>query len=231
VAKQNDTQTKEQKTFLKLIQNEVRFGIAFGLSYYQPMKLKQIAKFIERSDPTTLHHIKQMAKEDLIQIDTTQIVGKYYKLSDWGKKLIEEMEIGGSKEEETTAIPEKAITKEDFAIQAQVMRTVGIVVKNIINHTASYTETVMAAKLDEPEEKDENQRVRIILENVKVRTNEQASRLLELSTQYIDQLTELKKECSETQEGELDVDYFNLILSVPISVMHPRKIDEASKKK
>jgi len=231
VEKQNDKQTKEQKTFLKLIQNEVRFGIAFGLSYYQPMKLKQIAKFIERSDPTTLHHIKQMAKEDLIQIDTTQIVGKYYKLSDWGKKLIEEMEIGGSKEEETTAIPEKAITKEDFAIQAQVMRTVGIVVKNIINHTASYTETVMAAKLDEPEEKDENQRVRIILENVKVRTNEQASRLLELSTQYIDQLTELKKECSETQEGELDVDYFNLILSVPISVMHPRKIDEASKKK
>ncbi|MCG3218045.1 MAG: winged helix-turn-helix transcriptional regulator, partial [Candidatus Heimdallarchaeota archaeon] len=124
---QTDKLTKEQATFLNLIQNEVRFGIVLGLHFYQPMKLKQIAKFIERSDPTTLHHIKQMAKEDLIQLDTSEIVGKYYKLSDWGKKLVEEMQIGGSQDDDSTVIPEETTTKKDFEVQAKVMRTIGIV--------------------------------------------------------------------------------------------------------
>jgi hypothetical protein len=229
---QSSTFTKEQTLFLQLIQNDIQFGIAIALYIYESLKLKQISKFIDRTDPTTLHHIKQMAESDIITIDDSKIVGKYYVLSELGRKIMNEIKLGGAdQEDEKSIIPEPANSEDDLKVQANVIRTIGMFSKNLIYHSAHYAETVMVDRLNltQDEKKKEGFSFRISLEDLKIKTLDQAEKLHKLHNEYWNGLEKLKAECDSSEANELDIDYLIFLQSIPVSVMHPEKIDKAVK--
>ncbi|MHA2031322.1 MAG: hypothetical protein ACXAC2_16700 [Candidatus Kariarchaeaceae archaeon] len=172
-----------------------------------------------------------MAEKELITLDDRKIVGKYYVLSKWGKKIMEEMKLGGYSDDELSVIPEQPLTPEDLHIQANVMRTIGIFSKNIIHHSAHYAETVMIERLKMPEEekKKEGYNFRITLEDIKIKTMDHANRLEALFNEFMSGLEQLKDESNDLESGELDIDYLIFLKSIPVSVMHPEKIDKALK--
>ncbi|MCE7737044.1 MAG: hypothetical protein GPJ54_19315 [Candidatus Heimdallarchaeota archaeon] len=203
------------------------------MGLYDSLKLKQIAKFIGKTNPTTLHHIKQLDKLDLIKIDTSKIVGKYYVLTELGSVIMEEMEIGRKSETSPTIIPEKPESQSDAQIQANVVRTIGIIAKNIILHSASYIETVSSSRFakSNQERAKEGQTFRITIEDLKLKTVDQANRLENLFKEFIGGIEQIKEESLNMGDGEIDIDQLVFGISIPVSAMHPEKIDEELKKK
>lgn len=142
------------------------------------------------------------------------------------------MEIGRKSENSQEVIPETPETQDAAQIQANVVRTIGIIAKNVILHSASYIETVSQSRFTKSNEEraKDGQTFRITIEDLKLKTVDQANRLENLFKEFIAGMEQIKKESLNMGEGEIEIDQLVFGISIQVSVMHPEKIDEALKK-
>lgn len=76
--------------FFSVFSNENYFNIMMQILTFGPLNLKQLANMIDKSQSTTLSYIRILLKQKLIAFDTKaseQYWGKYYSLSDKGRKM------------------------------------------------------------------------------------------------------------------------------------------------
>lgn len=84
---------EEFQEVLRLLSNDLQFGVLTALAIYETLNLKKISKLLGRTPSTVIHQIRNLLNEGYIELDqeeTEERVGKYYKLTKKGLKLFNE---------------------------------------------------------------------------------------------------------------------------------------------
>lgn len=203
-----------------LLQNEIAFSILLALSIYKSLNLQFISKLVNRTPSTVIHHMKKLEEDDLIIIDpiTGSKVGKYYKLTEEGREIIEK-DLTASFD--SIAIQLKEMVKKG-EIDDKIINNLEYSIKGVTSLPKIFTQFFLAAFEDKTDLHIKDGKLfkndiplglgSILIETLPINTPEQRERVNKLNEKILSEVKRLFEEfiAEEKKNNNLLLDEVSL---------------------
>lgn len=204
----------------ELLDQEVRMGIVLGLDYFDSLNLRQLATFVNKTEPTTYTHVKKLLKIGLIELDSTKVDqrGKFYKLSEKGSHVLTNSEL------DTENMENEQFNPDVLRYLAKGLRSISILASNIGNLVANSIEEDPDLYIKKIKQRNKTPfNLSATLTDVKFKTKDQMKRYNEAIDALIKVVEKIDKESEELElEDDLEKNVQVLhILSVPLYKFTP----------
>lgn len=195
---------------------EIPMGIMILIYSFESLNLKHLSQLINKSEATILDHIRQLLRDDYIEIDSQESAmrrGKYYKLSEKGLKTLKNILSFEAEIEKASDLP----TKKSY------LKLLALSYKSLINWPRNmgysfgqYMEDHVEEFFEKPNEIPLLEKVFFSFPKITIQSRKEYEKFIRITKAYINDLEQFYHENQKRN-------YFLSLVSLPISDIHPIK--------
>ncbi|MHA1474959.1 MAG: hypothetical protein ACTSQ5_07200 [Promethearchaeota archaeon] len=214
------------KEIMKVFANESQSGIITQIITFGSLNLKLLAKMINKSESTTLGHVKKLIEIDYIELDKDESEsrwGKFYKITKKTLNAIQNMDNMGDRISKSTG----DVKKDMYIAVSRMLQALSSWPKNVIYYTGVFMEEHADELLSDPIKTDENideldvpiktdDKIYFMNPPLSIKTKEEWFEFKEIMKDFSDKIMKF-------QDINAPMTQYLSLISVPIPDIHPIK--------
>ncbi|QEE16149.1 hypothetical protein DSAG12_01978 [Promethearchaeum syntrophicum] len=204
----------EFEEYMKVFGNETQMGIIAQIITFGSLNLKLLSKMINKSESTTLGHVKKLVELKYLEIDKNESLGwgKFYKLTEKPLDAFKSI----NKVDEILESSTKEEKKIYFLGISRLFQALASWPRNITYYAGIFMEEHIDEILNSDDKINLSDKVDLMIPPISINTEEEW-------LEYKGIMEDLKKNLEKFRNKKTPNTHFLSIISVPIPDIHPIK--------